>query len=166
MNAEVADRLSAIVDRLRSAGWKEREAIKAELLAAAQAEADVRGVLEFLDAAKKDLSLELRWEIDEVIEAVTPPPVVTEKPPEPKKEEAPFDPNKPITQDDLNLVYDDPRGLMLYKTKRGPERWFATQVDPYTHRPQTFELSPAEITQLKNQLAKSPYWVLGSGSAG
>jgi hypothetical protein len=166
MNAEVADRLSAIVGRLRSAGWKDRESIKAELLSAAKAEPDVRGVLEFLDAAKKELSLELRWEVDEVIEAVTPPPPAAEKPKEEPKKEEPFDPNKPITQDDLNLVYDDPRGLMLYKTKRGPERWFATQVDPYTHRPQTFELNPNEITQLKSQLAKSPYWVLGSGSVG
>jgi hypothetical protein len=166
MNAEVAERLSGIVARLRAAGWKEREGIKAELLAVAKAEPDVRAVLDLLDTERKELTLELRWEVDEVIEAVTPPPVAAPKPKEEKKEEAPYDPNKPITQDDLNLVYDDPRGLMLYKTKRGPERWFATQVDPYTQRPQTFELQPQEITQLKTQLAKSPYWVLGSGSVG
>lgn len=166
MQAGVADRLTAIVTRLKEASWKEREAIKAELLSAAKAESDFRGVKEHLEAAKKDLSLELRWEVDEVIEAVTPPPPAPDKPKEEPKKEEPFDPNKPITQDDLNLVYDDPRGLMLYKTKRGPERWFATQVDPYTHRPQTFELHANEITQLKQQLAKSPYWVLGSGSVG
>ena len=60
------------------------------------------------------------------------------------------------------LVYDDPRGLMLHKAKVG-ERWFATQVDPRTGTPQTFELHAQEITALKQQLASSPYWLLGAG---
>jgi hypothetical protein len=61
------------------------------------------------------------------------------------------------------MIYDDPRGLVLHKTKTGGERWFATQFDPQTRQPQTFELHPEEIAQLKQTLAGSPHWVLGSG---
>ena len=62
--------LDEVIDRLRSAHWKERDAIKAELIAAAQAVGDVARVVEHLEAAKKSLNLELRWELDEVLEAV------------------------------------------------------------------------------------------------
>ncbi|NCG21302.1 MAG: hypothetical protein GWP91_20020, partial [Rhodobacterales bacterium] len=81
-----------------------------------------------------------------------PPPEVSE---EPEEEEAP---KGPLTADDLNLVYQDPRGLVLHKSKVG-ERWFATQKDPRSGQPQTFELQDAEISQLKIQLNGSPYWV-------
>ena len=157
MNAAVKTTLEAIVERLKLASWKERDAVKAELLAAAKAEpeTDWATIRDALELAKKDLALDVRWEIDEVIEAITPPPA-------PKKEEEP-PPKKGLSASDLNLVYDDPRGLMLYKTKKLPERWFATQTNPQTGQPQTFELQAAEIAGLKTQLAGSPYWVLGSG---
>ena len=161
MNAETTARLEDIVDRLRRAGWKEREVIKEELMAVAlnyPLEAPETSKLrEWLEGVRKGLSLEARWEVEEVIEAITPPPVVPEK--EPAKEE---DPNRPLSMSELNLVYDDPRGLMLYKAKKG-ERWFATQVDPASGRPQTFELRAQEVSSLKAQFAGSPYWVLGSG---
>jgi hypothetical protein len=162
MDARTTAAIDDIIARLREAGWKERDGIKAELLAAAKADADFAGVREKLEGARKDLILELRWEIDEVIEAITPPPV-----PPPKKEEEPppVAEKKQLSAADLNLVYDDPRGLMLYKTKKLPERWFATQVDPRTGQPQTFELHANEVAQLKTQLTGSPYWVLGAGGA-
>jgi serine/threonine protein kinase len=75
------------------------------------------------------------------------------------------DPNRPLTMKDLVTIYDDPRGLVLHRSKVG-NRWFATQADPYTGQPQTFELRPAEISQLKAQLAGSPYWVLGAVGPG
>ena len=56
-------------------------------------------------------------------------------------------------------VYEDPRGLVLYKTKVG-DRWFATQMDPRTGQPQTFELRSHEVSQLRMQLQGSPYWVV------
>jgi hypothetical protein len=123
-------------------------------------------VRSYLDNAKRGELLEVQWEIEEVVDATTPkkldPP---KKAPEPAPEpEAPPDPSKPITQKDLTVVYDDPRGLVLHKTKVG-DRWFATQVDPRTGQPQTFELHAQEVAQLKTQLAGSPYWVLGSGVA-
>lgn len=160
MDAALVAKLEDIVARLRQAGWKEREAVKAELLQFAQAQKDRDGTRSWLEEARKTLPLELRWEVEEVIEAITPPPPAPAKP----KEEPAEDPNRPLTAADLNLVYDDPRGFMLYKTKKG-DRWFATQVDPRTGQPQTFELHKQEVAQLKAQLTGSPYWVLGSGEA-
>lgn len=163
MDAATTAKVDDILARLKSAGWKERDAVKEELLAfAAKAPPPDRPALkEHLENARKDLPLEIRWEIDEVVEALTPPPA-----PPPQKEEPKPEEPKRLSAADLNLVYDDPRGLMLYKTKKAPERWFATQVDPRTGQPQTFELHPTEIAQLKTQLAGSPYWVLGSGETG
>lgn len=153
--------LDALIGQLVGAGWKERDAIKEQLVAQAS-ELEHSQVVEFLENKKKDLTLELRWEIDEVLERIAPPPPESED--EPEEEEA-DDPNRPLTAADLSLVYDDPRGFALHKSKKG-ERWFATQRDPRTGQPQTFELHPQEITQLKQQLAGSPYWVLGAGGAG
>ena len=98
-------------------------------------------------ALKKEL-LEIRWELEEVLEAVTEAP---EPVPEPEEEPE-------IKSEDLVLVYDDPRGLLLH---RSPDetRWFATQMDPNSGKPVTFELPTEQILGLKQQLAGSPYWV-------
>ena len=158
------DALTALVERLGKAPDDELDGIKAELQAAAEAYEDRTRAIDHLELAKKDLqSLELRWEVDEVIEAVTPPP----EPEEPEGEDEPEaedDPNKPLSAADLDLVYDDPRGLLVYKHKRA-DRWFLTQVNPYNGQPQTAELHPQEVEQLKQKLAGSPYWVLGAGGA-
>jgi hypothetical protein len=155
--------LDSLIAQLRDAPFAQREAIKAQLVEAAGAVGDHTRAIDHLEAAKKELpSLELRWEVDEVIEAITPPPE-----PEPEAEaeaEEPADPNAPLSQADLDLVYDDPRGLLLHKAKKA-DRWFATQRNPQTGQPQTFELHPQEVAQLKQQLAGSPYWVLGAGGA-
>jgi len=156
------DAIDALLGELAAAGWKERDAIKLKLIAACGEQADFSALEEHLLHAKKGLSLELRWEIDEVIECLKPAP---EPEPEAEAEAEAEDPNRPLTAADLVVVYDDPRGLILHKSKVG-ERWFATQRDPRTGQPQTFELQAAEITQLKTQLAGSPYWVLGGGGVG
>jgi len=124
-------------------------------------------VREHIEAQHKLELLEVQWELEEVLEAATPTPdepAAPEPEPEPEPEEVADDPNKPLSAADLNLVYDDPRGLMLHKTRKGPDRWFATQTDPRTGQPQTFELHASEIEQLKTQLDGSPYWLLGAGS--
>lgn len=147
---------------LRTATLAQREVLKQELIALAKGP-DGAAVRERLDNARKGELLEVQWELEEVLEATAPPKAEAPKaaPPPPPPEEKP-DPNKPLTAKDLTLVYDDPRGLMLHKAKVG-DRWFATQFDPRTGQPQTFELHPTEIEQLKSQLAGSPYWVIGAG---
>jgi hypothetical protein len=152
--------LDGLVARLAQAKWKERDPIKAELMELAASFPDRKAVLSHLESKKREIQdLEARWEVDEVIEKLTPPPAP--KPAE--EEEKAADKNKPLSQADLTVVYDDPRGFLLHKTKVG-DRWFATQRDPRSGQPQTFELRPEEIAQLKTQLAGSPYWVLGAGA--
>ncbi len=151
-----------LVERLRAANYNEREGIKEELLVLCRG-AGGPAVRDQLDGLRRGELLEIQWEIEEVLERSAPPkPQAAAPPPPPKPEEKP-DPNRPLTSKDLTLVYDDPRGLLLHKSKVG-DRWFATQVDPRTQQPQTFELHPQEVAQLKQQLAGSPYWVLGSGA--
>jgi hypothetical protein len=160
-DSEVTTTLDGLVKQLSTAGWKERDGVKARLLDACNALSNVDAVITYLEDSKKGIAnLEVRWEIDEIIETLAPP-VAPEPEPEPEPEE---DPNKPLSASDLVLIYDDPRGLVLYKSKKG-ERFFATQADPNTGQPQTFELHQQEIEQLKVQLKGSPYWVLGSGEA-
>lgn len=158
------DHVDALIAKLREATWKERDAVKAELVALASGDAGAH-VREHLESMKRQELLEVQWEIEDVLEATTPKVAPAAKPapaaPPPPPEE-PADPNRPLTAKDLVLVYDDPRGLLLHKAKVG-DRWFATQYDQRTGQPQTFELHPQEIAQLKQQLAGSPYWVLGAG---
>ena len=155
--------VTSLAARLRTAPYNDREAIKAEMLAAI-AGPDGKAVREALESAKRGELLEVQWELEEVLEATAPAkPAAAPPPPPPEPPPGPADPNRPLTAKDLTLVYDDPRGLLLHKSKVG-ERWFATQVDPQTRQPQTFELHAQEIAQLQKQLAGSPYWVLGGAS--
>ena len=163
--------VDTLIEELRTAAFDARESIKNELIALAKGN-DGPMVREHLDSVKRGELLELQWEIDDVLTASAPPPPepvqnaddaeaeATEEPDPDPIDEAP-DPDAPLTAADLDLVYDDPRGLMLHKSKVG-DRWFATQVDPRTGQPQTFELHPHELEQLKAQLQGSPFWRLGT----
>lgn len=151
--------INTVIERLKAASWKEREAIKRELQDLVESLPDKTPARDFLETAQKNLPLELRWEIEEVLEAVFPPPAPAAKEPPPKD-----DPKRQLSMADLNLVYDDPRGLMLYKAKTA-DRWFAVQPDPATGQSRMFELHPSELSQIKAQLKGSPYWVLGAGAA-
>jgi len=159
--------VDTLISTLRAAPHDGRDSIKNDLVALAQGD-NGSAVREHLHSVKRGELLELQWEIDDVLEESAPPPVEPppsedppEAAPEPATEAEPADPNAPLTAADLDLVYDDPRGLMLHKSKEG-ERWFATQVDPQTGQPQTFELHAHELEQLKAQLQGSPYWRLGN----
>ena len=167
------DRIAELVDQLGKVGWKERETVKDEILTVAREASAIdaktaSAVKESLEATARGLTnLELRWEIEEVLEALQPEPTAEETPYEdPEGEEAPEDGagDGKLKMSDLDMVYDDPRGLQLYKHKT-QERWFAVQADPMSGQPRMFELHPSEVTQLKGQLQGSPYLVLGSGGA-
>jgi len=154
------EEIDTLVRRLRRANPTEAAEIRKELIALASGPEGARA-RDYIDNIKKGELLEVQWELDEIVELTSPrKPKAPE--PEKKKEEVPPppDPNKPLTSADLRLVYDDPGGLMLHRSKVG-DRWFATQVDPRTGQPQTFELHPQEVEQIKGQLQGSPYWLLG-----
>ena len=159
--------VDTLIDALRTADIEARPTLKEKLIALAKAE-DGSIVREHLETMKRGELLEIQWEIDDVLDESAPPkkdPIEpqgnSEADATPDTPEETEDPNAPMTAADLNLVYDDPRGFMLHKSKVG-ERWFATQVDPGTGLPQTFELHANEIEQLKAQLQGSPYWRLGN----
>lgn len=168
--------VDALMTRLRAAAPSAREAVKREILSLAQG-AQGRAVREHLESLKRGELLEIQWEIEEILDASSPAPATAPAPaapapaaaqpdaPEATPQEVPPPPGRGVSPKDLVTVYDDPRGLMLHKTKAG-DRWFATQADPYTGQPQTFELRPSDVAQLKTQLARSPYWVIGAGGVG
>jgi|WetSurMetagenome_2_1015567.scaffolds.fasta_scaffold638214_1 hypothetical protein len=165
---EVIDDLIA---RMRVADSEEdRTAIKAALESYIRNEGGVEARIA-LEKAARDEVLEIRWELEDVIDQVSPPPppapkvpIEPEKPAPPpktaKSERAP-PAGAPIPNEEPILVYDDPRGLLIHRT-RDSAHWYATQVDPRSGEPQTFELVPGEVSALKQQLAGSPYWVLGA----
>jgi hypothetical protein len=171
----------ALIATLRTSVNDDPEPVKADLVALATGP-EGSAVRDHLESIMSGELLPVQWELEEVLESAAPPPVEAPEPDAPPTEPAAEEPaagdeaeepaagdeaeaegeeaERPLTSADLNLVYDDPRGLMLHKTKTG-ERWFATQVDPRTGQPQTFELHQDEITQLQQQLQGSPYWVIG-----
>ena len=158
------EKVDALVAKMRSASHDERDAIRAELVALCTGP-DGDRVRDHLEREARGQVLEIQWELEEIVEETTPEAPVAAAPPEPEPEPEPEPPaDGRLTSKDLDVVYDDPRGLILHRTKDGV-RWFATQVDPRTGQPQTFELHPTEIEQLKAQLAGSPYWVLGQAPA-
>jgi hypothetical protein len=130
------------------------------LLALALAHSDRAAVCTRLEEVKRTIdSLEVRWELDEVIEALQPEPE-----PEPEPEEIEEEGAQADAESDFVLVYDDPRGLLLHKSQTG-DRWLLTQPDPYTGQPATVPISPEQLSQVKAQLRGSPYWVLGAESS-
>ncbi len=156
--------IQALITELRKADPDRHDAILAELTELCSA-AEGSTAREHIGRLMKGEVLTIQWDLEEIIEATAPkrrPPPEEPKEAEPKEPEPPPppDPNQPLSQADVKLVYDDPRGLMLHRTHDG-KRWLATQVDPRTGQPQTFELHSSEIAQIKRQLQGSPYWVLG-----
>jgi hypothetical protein len=164
---EIAEKLAqadVIIDRLNVAGWKERDAVAGELLAFVKSHA-TPSLLEHLVSRKKTLKLEVRWEIEEILEAMEPEEEPEEAPEEEEaeEEETAYDPTAPVTQADLILIYEDPqRGLAMFKHRQADRR-FAAQPNPATGQMQMFELQSQEYEQLKQRLANSPFWVPGAG---
>jgi hypothetical protein len=162
------EHIDALISEIKTADDDRIEAIKALLITACTGEEGKR-VREHIENDMKSLVLVIQWELEEVLEATAPTPPKAPEPepqPEPDSEAAPEAEDgpaeaPPLSAADLNMVYDDPRGLVLHRTKDG-KRWFATQVNPNTKAPQTFELHPQEIKQLQTELAGSPYWQPGA----
>ena len=157
------ENVAVLVAELQGASTERKQAIFSELerLCRSDNSDEARSAVE--KSARSQI-LTIQWELEEILERTAPPPV--EPPPAPEEEskeeagaEEPAE-DGAINPSDVEMVYEDPRGLILHRTKTG-DRWLATQMDPRTGQPQTFELHPQEIEQLKVQLAHSPYWVLG-----
>ncbi len=116
------------------------------------------------EAARKE-RLDFQWTLDEVLESTAPEapepvaPPAPEPEPEPEPAEEPQAPTPgPVTPEDLQVIYDDPRGIMIHEHLTD-QRWFLTQINPNTGQPQTAELSEMHKVQVRSELMGSPYWV-------
>lgn len=146
--------IDTLIARLRKARKEaERDEIKDALLALA-AERSKNEVKEYLESAMKEELLEVQWELEEVIEKLTPP-----KKAEPEPEPEVDDPrSRALRPSEIELVYNDPRGIRLYKSTVD-DRWVVSQIDPRIGQPVTYEVPGSEVHQIKAQLAGSPYWL-------
>ncbi len=150
-------RIQALIAELRGGSKEAGRALRE--LCAGEGGGPARDLVE---AAMKGELLETRWELEDILDETRPRKATPAAPPAEPAPPPPEPKSGRLTAADLDLVYDDPRGLMLHKSKVG-DRWFATQIDPRTQQPQTFELHPSEISQIKMQLQGSPYWLIGGG---
>jgi hypothetical protein len=151
-----------LIGLLRDSDDAGRTVVREKLLALCQGEGG-SNIQDQLQSIAKGEILEVQWEIEEVLEELAPPPepeAAPEAPKEEEEEEAGPPPGGQISAADLEKVYEDPRGLVLHRTKAG-DRWFATQADPRTGQPGTFELHPQEVETLKSRLEGSPHWAPG-----
>lgn len=151
-----------LIALLRDSSDADRAVVREKLLALCKG-AGGSDIQDQLHSIAKGEILEVQWEIEEVLEEAAPPPVpevAPEAPEEATEEEPSPPPSGRLNASDLEMVYEDPRGLVLHRTKTG-DRWFATQADPRTGQPGTFELHPQEVDTLKSRLEGSPYWAPG-----
>ncbi|MEL6348378.1 MAG: hypothetical protein AAFV53_35035 [Myxococcota bacterium] len=146
--------IDAQIVRLRAARKEaERDEIKAAIIAIAE-ERSKSEVREYLESAMKEELLEVQWELEEVIETLSPP----KKAPEPEPEPVDDPTSRALRPSEIELVYNDPRGIRLYKSTVD-DRWVVSQIDPRIGQPVTYEVPGTEINQIKAQLAGSPYWL-------
>lgn len=133
--------------------------------------------LHLIEAAARRERLEFQWKLQELVEEVAPPPPPKPEPApeepaaeEPQAEAAPDGEETPegeepppgaLRTEDLIPIYEDPRGILIHQ-HRIDGRWVLTQVNPMTGQPQSMELSDAQRSQVKAELATSPYWVGGA----
>lgn len=149
--------VDALISRLRGTDDDdEREEIKSSLVALSDGIG--RGQLkEYVESALKDELLEVQWELEEVVEALSPPKQAAPEPePEPEPEDDPT--QRALRPSELELVYNDPRGLRLFKSTVDT-RWVVSQIDPRVGQPVSYELPNEEVERIKQQLAGSPYWL-------
>ena len=120
-------------------------------------------VIHVIEGAARRERLELQWKLEEIIEEFAPPPPPkaeepAEEEPEPEPEPEPdYDPNTPLRAEDLEIIYDDPRGIVIHEHKT-QGFWLLTQVDPMSGQPQTVQVPTDQQASIKAQLLGSPYW--------
>ncbi len=131
-----------------------------------------------LEAAAKRERLEFQWKLEELLDATAAPSALAAKEAAAKKaeaaeqkalEDAEAELQKakevreqqaatPLRPEDLVPIYEDPRGIVIHKHSVDG-RWVLTQINPMTGQPQSVELSDAQKTQVRAELAGSPYWL-------
>ncbi len=145
------ENVDALIKQLRAANADQRAAIRGNLLELAKG-ANGGEVRSHLERAAKGEVLEVQWELEEVIDAVTPKKVVPAEPEAPEEPAPRPKPNKRLGPKDLVLVYDDPRGL---------------DDPPHQASPRRDEDAPANaLVRHAGRAAHEPAPDLGAPSAG
>ncbi len=149
--------VDTLIARLRSTDDDdERDDIKAEIVALSESVGRSQ-LREYVEGALKQELLEVQWELEEVVETLTPPKQ-SESEPEPEPEPVDDPTTRALRPSEIEQVYNDPRGLRIYKSKVD-DRWVVSQIDPRVGQPVTYEIPGEEAERIKQQLAGSPYWL-------
>lgn len=150
------DRFQNLISELKSASPSGQDILCEEILQIGQSNpSEAASILKRLLKFER---LNLQWLLEEVIETLDPPPTT-------KSDEELDDPSKrALRSSELELVYNDPRGIRLYKSNVD-SRWMLIQIDPQTGMPMQQELQPDQAEMIKQQLGGSPYWVKPEYSA-
>ena len=143
------EKFKAYIEELKGASIRRQDEICEELLSIGKEKPSEAADL--LKSLTKFEHLNIQWLIEEVIEQLTP---TTEAP-----EEIDDPSTRPLRSSELELVYDDPRGIRLYRSKVD-SRWVLYQVDPRSGMPMQQELKAEDAEHVKRQLYGSPYWLI------
>ena len=144
------EQYKTLISELKTASVNRQDAICEELLAIGQS--DPATAASLLTELVKFERLSIQWLIEEVVEQLVPPS-------EESEEEVDDPSTRPLRSSELELVYDDPRGIRLYRSKVD-DRWMLIQIDPQSGMPMQQELQAEQATPILRQLAGSPYWLV------
>ena len=148
------DEILLRVTELRAADEERCEDIKKELLELAKSYGP-SNTISLLESVKDGERLPVQWELEEVIEMLEPTKNNAKK----VTEEEEDDPtNRRLRGSELELYYNDPRGIRLFKSKVD-DRWVLMQLDPRTGGMLQNEISGQKAAGIVQQLMGSPYWV-------
>ena len=146
------EQIQAIVESFRSADDSQYESLRNQLVEIAQAYG-VSNMVTFLESAKRAERLEVQWELEDVID-ILEPPKQDKKPDDDEDDPA----GRHLRMSELELVYNDPRGIRLFKSKVD-DRWMLMQLDPRSGQMMQQELNAEQGAHITSQLGGSPYWL-------
>jgi len=146
-----------LIDQLRRAHGDEDTHQKIRLLLIQLGkECGIGEMVRFLESLKRGENLEVKWELEEVIDTLDPPKKsIEDKDAEEDEDNAS---GRKLRASELHLCYSDPKGLRIYQSKVD-ERWVVMQPDPRTGGMVQQELGPEQGKQIQQQLMETPYWV-------
>ena len=119
------------------------ENAKAQLVQMANTE-NKSDLVSAIETQKRREILLVQWELEEVLNTLNPPKEdVVEVVDDPSKRQ--------LRMSELELVHQDPRGVMLYRSKVD-DRWVVVQVDPYTRQMVRNEITAEQGQNIFQQL--------------
>ena len=139
---QLEEQVAALIDIIRLDD-EALESAKEKLVQLADTE-NKSDLVSIIETQKRREILLVQWELEEVLNILNPPKAETE--------EEVDDPSKrQLRMSELELVHQDPRGVMLYRSKVD-DRWVVIQVDPYTRQMVRNEITAEQGQNIYQQL--------------